>query len=307
MCAADIKIFVCCHQLFEIPQHPLLVPLQVGTALAAERFPSFWHDDTGDNISEKNGSYCELTGQYWAWRNVTADYYGFFHYRRYLYPDPDVKRPYCIRRVPSLPLLERLGYHDFSQIIEHHDVLIPKGENMYLSVREHYIDAPWHFREDLELLQEIVRKQSPQMANALEQYMTGTVCYFGNIYIMRQSVFYDYCEWLFSILKEFDRRSSVSRRSTQGKRVDGYLAERLLGIYCTYFRNRLKILELPRVHFITDSMWNYQGRRAIYTLLPPGTRRRAWVKNCLKERRYAAENTARFSFSEGNANFKSSD
>ncbi len=27
--------------------------------------------------------YCELTAQYWAWKNEDADYYGFCHYRRY--------------------------------------------------------------------------------------------------------------------------------------------------------------------------------------------------------------------------------
>ena len=40
-------------------------------------------DNTGDNISVKNKSYCELTTQYWAWKNTDYDYYGFCHYRRY--------------------------------------------------------------------------------------------------------------------------------------------------------------------------------------------------------------------------------
>ena len=43
------------------------------------------HDDEGDNISNKNKTYCELTAQYWAWKNMEADYYGFFHYRRYFH------------------------------------------------------------------------------------------------------------------------------------------------------------------------------------------------------------------------------
>ena len=92
----DIKLFVCCHRPCEVPGHPLLVPLQVGAALADGHFAGFVHDDTGDNISHKNRSYCELTGQYWAWKNAEADYYGFFHYRRYLYPDQTAGRPYRI-------------------------------------------------------------------------------------------------------------------------------------------------------------------------------------------------------------------
>ena len=38
----------------------------------------------GENIYPKNPDYCELTAQYWAWKNIDCDYYGFFHYRRYL-------------------------------------------------------------------------------------------------------------------------------------------------------------------------------------------------------------------------------
>ena len=33
-------------------------------------------DHTGDNISLKNANYCELTGLYWAWKNLEADYIG---------------------------------------------------------------------------------------------------------------------------------------------------------------------------------------------------------------------------------------
>ena len=92
---SQIKLFVCCHQAGQrVPAHPLLHPVQVGAALAQDHFPGFAHDDAGENISQKNRSYCELTAHYWAWKNVEADCYGFSHYRRYLYLDEHARRPY---------------------------------------------------------------------------------------------------------------------------------------------------------------------------------------------------------------------
>lgn len=159
----DIKLFVCCHKPTQVPEHPLLVPIQVGAALADSHFLGYLHDDTGDNISAKNRSYCELTAQYWVWKNIKADYYGFFHYRRYLYPDTKAKLPYQVEREVSLSLLNKLGYSEFERPIRQHDIIVPKGENMYVPAREHYAKAPYHHQKDLELAEQVVRERCPEM------------------------------------------------------------------------------------------------------------------------------------------------
>lgn len=273
----DIKLFVCCHQRVELPGHPLLVPVQVGAALAPERFPGFLYDDGGaEHISDKNRAYCELTGQYWAWKNAQADYYGFFHYRRFLYPDVRAKRPYRVEREPSPALLDKLGYGEFDRLIGQYDLIAPRGEDMRIPARAHYARAPYHHAEDLEVVEAIVRERCPEMAAAMEEYLSGTVCYFGNIYIMKRDVFLDYCGWLFPILAEFDRRRDTSDYAPQERRVDGYLAERLFGVYLTHRRGKLKTLELPRVHF--EPGFGYAKRRVLNALLPPGSRRRSLAK-----------------------------
>lgn len=272
----DIKLFVCCHRLVHVPKHPLLMPIQVGADLADDCFPGFFYDNIGDNISAKNRSYCELTAQYWAWKNIESDYYGFFHYRRYLYPDVRAKLPYRLEREASLNLMDKLGYEKFGQLIRQHDIIMPKGENMYISVRDHYAGAPHHHRKDLDLVERIVLEQHPNMAEALNEYLSDTVCYFGNIYIMQRRIFHDYCAWLFPILEEFDRRADISGYSSQEQRVDGYLAERLLGVYATFRRSELRTLELPRVHFCDKS--EYIRRRLLNGILPPGSFRRSRIK-----------------------------
>ena len=267
----DIKLFVCCHEPVQVPSHPLLCPLQAGAALAGERFPGFLHDNAGENISARNRSYCELTGQYWAWKNVQADWYGFFHYRRYLYPDTDARLPYIICREPDL---DSLGYDRFAELIERYDMILPIGEEMYVSVRAHY--AQCHRGADLALAEALVRRTHPEMNAALDTYLGGTKQCFGNIFIMSRDVFQDYCAWLFPILEAFDVGAS-----DPPPRTDGYLAERLLGVYAAYRRQELKTLELPRVLFCTGG--EYVKKQIMNVLLPPGTKQRARVKHFVYE------------------------
>lgn len=278
----DIKIFICCHRPTEVPEHPLLIPIQVGTALADNRFPGFLYDNTGNNISMKNQSYCELTAQYWAWENVYADYYGFFHYRRYLYPDIDEKSLYRLEYQPTNSLLNRLGYDSFTSLIQRYDILLPKGENMYVPVREHYADAPFHHRRDLDRIEEIIRDCHSEYVPAMERYLSGTICYFGNIFIMKREYFTNYCAWLFSIMDVFDQSDRNDGYTAQEQRVNGYLAERLLGIYVTWMREDLsvRITELPRVHFESDKVRLWE-KRAVNWILRPGSWRRAAVKKAL--------------------------
>ena len=78
-----IKIFVSSHKDAEMFDSNILQPIQVGSSSSTRRFSWSLHDDEGENISDLNSSYCELTAQYWAWKNVDAEYYGFCHYRRH--------------------------------------------------------------------------------------------------------------------------------------------------------------------------------------------------------------------------------
>lgn len=284
---ADIKLFVCCHQPAQVPEHPLLIPVQVGAALSEVRFPNFLQDDMGINISNKNRSYCELTAQYWAWKNVDADFYGFFHYRRYLCPLVQ-KRPYCIARFPAQSILEKLGYCDFSDFIRRYDVILPQKENMYLSVRSHYSSAKYHHKEDLDLVEKIVQEKNPEYVEPLNDYLSGSMCYFGNIFIMKKRIFLDYCSWLFPILEVFDRRQNTVYTHPQEQRVDGYLAERLLGGYAKYLQTQglATIGELPRVHFIPNRA-NFCRTKVENFLFPPGTYRRAAVKQFISKARQA--------------------
>ena len=279
-----IKLYVSCHKPFDIPAHPLLCPIQVGVALSENRFEGMLSDAQGENISRLNPQYCELTAQYWAWKNDTADWQGFFHYRRFLYPDVQAARPYRIENVPTLPLLEKLGYNSFAETIQQYDMICPIREQMYVSVRQHYAEAPFHHQADLERMERILYQMYPAYQPAAQAYLDGTVHYFGNLYIFSRKQFERYCAWLFPLLAEFDRQTDLTGYTTQERRVDGYLAERLFGIYLTHVKQNelLRMLELPRVHFEGMGGGNYWKKQIMAAVLPPNSRRRAFVKKIVK-------------------------
>ena len=259
---ADIKIIMACHRDdIAIPKNDLIYPIQVGAALAPWHFEGMLHDDEGDNISEKNPYYCELTAQYWAWKNLEADYYGLFHYRRY-FSFAEERFPTnhfadVLLDVNDEETLKKIGLEEgrMRSVIEQYDFILPERGQFVdkLTMREQYEVAVQHHIEDLDCVLEILQERHPEMMDAANSYLDGRLGYFCNMFIMKKDLFFDYCEWLFDILAEHERRRDFSLYDPKAYRVSGYLAERLLGVYFTWLKSQgtYKYKELQRP-FFTD-------------------------------------------------------
>ena len=77
----NVKIIVATHKPYKMPDDEMYLPVHVGAA--GKDSIGYQRDDEGENISSKNPYFCELTGLYWAWKNLNADYIGLAHYRRH--------------------------------------------------------------------------------------------------------------------------------------------------------------------------------------------------------------------------------
>ena len=105
---------------------------------------------------------------------------------------------------------------------------------------------------------------------------------------MKHELFHQYCSWLFTVLDEFDRRNNWQKYNgdTAAMRVNGYLAERLFGIWYTHLKqqNSVKTCELSRVHFanMDGGKGGLQRMKLVNYILPPGTRRRSIVSRCAR-------------------------
>ena len=248
-------------------------------------------DNIGQNISEWNRSYCELTAQYWAWKNDTATWQGLFHYRRYLdfrrlYPSNTRVRPYWIARTPTEPVLQEAGYEPEHLLEQLHsyEAVIPLPEEVGMTAEQQYATAPHHHIHDLHLMMDLLRQDSPQDWRAAEEYLNRTRLLFGNIFLMRRHLLERYCTWLFPLLARYDEQKKVEGYSPQALRVDGYLAERLLGVFLTRQQKNVSIAYVPRIHFASmEGLSTYWKKQAECFLLPPGSARRGAVRRLLRK------------------------
>ncbi len=219
----DIRIYVMTHRRFEVWPDPMYVPLHVGRACARDLgLPG---DDTGENISERNCYYSELTGFYWLWKNGPAlDYIGTCHYRRYLIDDQE-------------KIFTRAAY---ARLLQDYDVITTKRVKLNNSYYDGFCAN--HNRKALDMTGTVIKERHPQYYEAFLSLVNGTETYFGNILVTSRPLFDAYCEWLFDIFFAVaDRIELETGEDAYHKRVFGFISEFLLLVWVTV--KQLKVLE----------------------------------------------------------------
>ncbi len=221
------EIYIVAHKQFPAPGLAGYFPLQVG--FAETDFPGFLRDNTGDNIAEKNRSYCELTALYWIWKNSDADISGLVHYRRFLSNGQKVRSG----ADPGEKQTKILSLQQIEKDLETVDVILPKRHHYLTETAEtHYIHN--HHREGLSLATEAVKELYPSYAEAWEAALMSRSSHLFNIFICRKPVLDGYCKWLFDILSYVENRLDITGYSDSEKRVYGYLGELLLDAYVNH-------------------------------------------------------------------------
>ena len=152
----DIKIIVAAHKKYPMPKDSMYLPVQVGAA--GKDDIGYTRDDSGDNISTKNPNYCELTGLYWAWKNLKCDYVGLVHYRRnFTQKKQPVIRP---GRTPERCLEDVLTQEEADALLEKFDVIVPTRRNYFIeTIYSHYANT--HYQEHLDVTREIIEERYP--------------------------------------------------------------------------------------------------------------------------------------------------
>ncbi len=263
-----IKIFVTYKNQESVIKSNIITPIQSGRAISPLIFNDMIGDDEGDNISEKNPIFSELSAVYWVWRNYqiagNPDYVGFMHYRRHFIFNERLALPYpkwisSFYYFPSL--FEALPYftdEDITATVPHYDYLIPKYHvTPTINIREEYVrHIPGSRAHIFDSFIEICRELHPDWEEEIKRIESGNVVLICNMFIMKKELFFEYCNFAFPVLLELERRIDKKELTINGLRFCGYMAEKLLTMYtfrlekkgtykgkfldCTYIRPDIK-------------------------------------------------------------------
>lgn len=239
----DIKIIVATHKKYKMPKEEMYLPLHVGKE--GKESIGYQEDNEGENISSKNPYFCELTGLYWAWKNLKADYIGLVHYRRYfttsnvLLKNEEVKFERVLKQEKA------------SEILENTDIIVPKLRKYYIeNIYDHYKNTL--YIEPLDEVRNIIKEKCPEYIPEFDNLHKRTSAHMFNMFIMKKEKLDKYCTWLFDILFELEKRIDVSQYDSFHARFFGRISEVLLDVWIntnheTY--KEVKIMDMQNINW----------------------------------------------------------
>lgn len=228
-----------------MPKDKMYIPVQVG-AEGKEKIEGYQPDNVGENISNKNPYFCELTGLYWAWKNIDSDYIGLVHYRRYFSES---------RKIPkdeNLKFNIVLNSEEIKKILENTDVILPQKRKYYIeNLYDHYKHTM--YIEPLDETRKIINEKYPEYLEEFDKLHKRTSAHMFNMFIMKKEILNEYCTWLFDILFELEKRINVEQYDSFHARFSGRVSELLLDVWIN--KNNIqykeeKVIDMQNINWL---------------------------------------------------------
>lgn len=227
-----VIILVASHKPDKVYQDNVYIPIHVGRSISKYKEEMAWMigDDTGDNISKKNPNYCELTAQYWAWKNLNdIEYIGLCHYRRYF--------------------MKQFTSENIDKEIEGYDIILSNKYYLNQNILSFLSDSL--IPEDVDLFFLYMSQFCKNDFKIFKQFYMNQNWYNpANMFVCKKQLFNEFCEWQFKILNDLFQIIPISPY-TREKRLMGYLAETLLPFYAKLRGWRIK--EVPLISMIGNN------------------------------------------------------
>lgn len=235
-----VNVIIATHKKYEMPKYKSYLPVHVGKE--GKDDIGFKGDNTGNNISKKNPYFCELTGIYWAWKNLKADYIGLAHYRRHFKGKTKSKSKFE----------QVLSDKEINELLKSNDIILPKKREYYIENLYSHYEHTLHI-ETLDITGEIIKEKYPKYMKEFELLKKRTSAHMFNMFIMKKEIMNDYCEWLFDILFELEKRIDTSKYDSFHARFYGRVSELLLDVWLN--TNGHKYVEVPLLNMEKVNWW----------------------------------------------------
>lgn len=247
----DIKIVIALHKPYQVPSFSSYLPLHVGAAGKGDICQN--RDDSGDNISEKNPYFCELTALYWAWKNLDAEAIGLVHYRRYF----SAKKKSYIR--DHGPFESVLSDDEAQALLVRGDIVVPKKRKYYIeTLYSHYAHS--HDGQHLDIARDIVAQKYPEYILYVDEAYKMTSGYMFNMAIMKREYLDKYCSWIFDILFEMESRVDATALDAFSARLFGRVSEILFNAWILKMRDEGAAVVETSVIDMEPVNWIGKGR-----------------------------------------------
>lgn len=240
----DVKIIIATHKKYQMPTDSIYIPLHVGAE--GKSSLGYIKDNEGDNISSKNPYFCELTGLYWAWKNLKADYIGLVHYRRH----------FSLNKIRFKTENEKfkkvLSRDEANKLLANTDIILPEKRKYYIeNLYNHYKHTM--YIEPLDETRKIIEDKYPEYLEEFDKLHKRTSAHMFNMFIMKKEVLNKYCTWLFDILFELEKRIDENKYDNFHARFYGRISELLLDVWIG--KNGLKYKEIPIIDMQNINWW----------------------------------------------------
>lgn len=257
-----IKILICCHKEYSLPDSPIFAPIHVGAAISGTDLGMLRDDSVNgspcDNISAKNKTYCELTAMYWAWKNIKSiypdlEYIGLNHYRRYF----AFHKQNAIKELFFYPEKQISDYKpDLGKIesnLKSGFTIVGKKQCLPLSLGVCY--SITHVSEDIYTLKQVIEDLYPDYKDAFMSIIFNNNMFLRyNMFVMEWKKYEEYCQWLFSVIEETEKRINIDSYNDYQKRIFGFMAERLFYVWIA--KNNIRTTEYPVIQY-DDTLKNF--------------------------------------------------
>lgn len=191
-----------------------VTPIQSGAILTDAKVAQVTDAD-GENISEKNPYYNEMTGLYWLWKNTDLDYSGICHYRRQF--ESDVVWKYLLSGKA--------------------DAVLPMPLLVYPNLAGYYLN--WGEKAYYETMLQVIAEQHSEYYETALWCTEHNIFYPNNIFIAKRKIVEDYCTFAFSVLDEVEERM----QNYDGKKQTRcWLSEHVTTIYFVKHHLEYKIM-----------------------------------------------------------------